>query len=173
LDNLTTVSQELQTRTFIYDSLKRLTSATNPESGTVAYQYDPNGNLTQKTDARGVLSTYGYDALNRNITVTYTNDPAGTPAVNRYYDGLRNGVNNNIPYSKGRLWQSETSGSSGSRTTINSFDALGRPLSESQKFYTSTGWSQPYTVLRAPYSLAGGVTSQTYPSGRTAAYSYD
>jgi YD repeat-containing protein len=39
LDNLKTVSQRagtsgtLQTRTFVYDGLKRLTSATNPESG--------------------------------------------------------------------------------------------------------------------------------------------
>src|SRR4029079_5523784 len=31
LDNLTTVSQGGQTRTFVYDSLKRLISATNPE----------------------------------------------------------------------------------------------------------------------------------------------
>jgi YD repeat-containing protein len=31
------VSQHTQTRTFVYDSLKRLTSATNPESGTVCY----------------------------------------------------------------------------------------------------------------------------------------
>lgn len=55
LDNLTNVYQGTQTRTFVYDSLKRLTSATNPESGTITYQYDNNGNLTQKTDARGVV----------------------------------------------------------------------------------------------------------------------
>jgi YD repeat-containing protein len=46
LDNLTTVAQGVQTRTFVYDSLNRLTSATNPESGTVTYTYDNNGNLT-------------------------------------------------------------------------------------------------------------------------------
>ena len=54
LDNLTRVTQGAQTRTFAYDSLSRLTSASNPESGTVAYTYDNNGNLTQRTDARGV-----------------------------------------------------------------------------------------------------------------------
>src|SRR5260370_13132071 len=43
---------------FIYNSLKRLTSAANPESGTINYQYDNNGNLTQKNDARGVISAY-------------------------------------------------------------------------------------------------------------------
>jgi hypothetical protein len=55
-----------QTRSFVYDSLKRLTSATNPEtsangvqSGTISYAYDANSNLTQKTDARGVISSFG------------------------------------------------------------------------------------------------------------------
>ncbi|MGI8835346.1 MAG: PA14 domain-containing protein [Pyrinomonadaceae bacterium] len=171
LDNLITVNQGGQTRSFVYNSLKRLLSAANPESGTISYQYDANGNLTQKSDARGVVSTYGYDALNRNTSVSYGNDPAATPSVNRYYDGWRDGASQNIANSKGRLWQTETSGSSGSRTTINGFDALGRPTSESQQFYNN-GWSQAYTTQRG-YNLAGGVSSQTYPSGRTVAYSYD
>lgn len=34
LDNLTTVNQSAQTRTFVYDSLKQLRKATNPEYGT-------------------------------------------------------------------------------------------------------------------------------------------
>ncbi|HEX8098498.1 MAG TPA: hypothetical protein VF507_10695, partial [Pyrinomonadaceae bacterium] len=64
LGDLTTVTQGAQTRSFLYDSLKRLTSATNPESGTVSYPaYDGNGNLLQKTDARGVSITYTYDEL--------------------------------------------------------------------------------------------------------------
>jgi YD repeat-containing protein len=41
------VNQGSQTRTFVYDSLKRLSSATNPQSGTVSYDYDGNGNLLQ------------------------------------------------------------------------------------------------------------------------------
>jgi RHS repeat-associated protein len=183
LDNLTSVSQGTQTRTFAYDSLKRLKSATNPESGTICYGtvvasvcqangYDANGNLIYKTDARLVQSTYAYDVLNRNTSVTYSNDPAGTPAVHRYYDGLRDGNFTNIPNVKGRLWQTETSGANGSRTTINSFDALGRPLSESQQFYSGSAWSQSFTTQRT-YNLGGGVTAQTYPSGHTVAYAYD
>src|SRR5690606_4124080 len=65
LSNLKTVSQGVQTRTFSYSSLSRLPSATNPESGTISYSYDLNGNLTQKDDARGVRTSYVYDALNR------------------------------------------------------------------------------------------------------------
>ncbi len=37
-----------QSRCFVYDSLKELVSATNPESGTTTYTYDENGNLSMK-----------------------------------------------------------------------------------------------------------------------------
>ena len=41
--NLKTVSQGIQTRSFLYSSLARLTSATNPENGTVTFDYDDTG----------------------------------------------------------------------------------------------------------------------------------
>jgi RHS repeat-associated protein len=181
LDNLTGVSQVdpntqyNQTRTFVYDSLKRLTSATNPESGTVCYGtvsggqcqangYDANGNLVYKTDARGVLSTYVYDLLNRNTSITYSNDPNGTLPVTRVYDLATNG--------KGRLYQSQTTGAAGSLMTIDDYDVNGRPHTERQQFFVNGAWSQSYTVTRG-YNLAGAVTSQTYPSGRSVSYTYD
>jgi len=91
LNDLTTVSQDSQTRTFLYDSLKRLTSATNPESGIVTYQYDNNGNVTQKTDPRTTsgsnwTTTIAYDALNRPTSKTYANDGGVTPPVYFFYD---------------------------------------------------------------------------------------
>jgi len=91
LGDLTGVTQGSQTRTFVYDSLKRLTSAANPESGTVTYAYDNNGNLTTKTDPRTTsgsnwTTTFAYDALNRLVTKTYSNDGGVTPPVNYYYD---------------------------------------------------------------------------------------
>src|SRR5678815_5358755 len=66
LDDLTTVTQGSQQRYFMYDSLKRLVRAKNPEqssnsalnltdtitgnsSWSMGYQYDNAGNLTQKT----------------------------------------------------------------------------------------------------------------------------
>ncbi len=168
--NLTTVAQRkgtagtLQTRTFVYDSLKRLLSANNPESGTITYTYDNNSNLVTKTDALGRVGTYGYDMLNRNTSIVYTNDPSGTLPVTRSFDLATNG--------KGRLYQSQTTGANGSLTTIDSYDALGAPTQQRQQFYVSGTWSQSYTILRA-YNRAGGVSSQTYPSGHSVTYSYD
>jgi YD repeat-containing protein len=42
-------SQGARSRSFSYNSLSQLLAAQNPESGTVSYGYDPNGNLTTRT----------------------------------------------------------------------------------------------------------------------------
>ena len=99
LDNLLTVTQGVQTRTFVYSSLSRLRSATNPESGTTHYCYDAAGNLTSRTDARVVLPsnaydaagnqtlysphTLAYDAENRLKSMTHAGSESGT----YLYDG--------------------------------------------------------------------------------------
>jgi len=169
LDNLTTVLQGSQTRTFVYDSLKRLTSATNPESGTVSYQYDNNGNLTQRTDARGVVSIFAYDPLNRNTTIDYSDTPSINPDVSRFYDGATNGI--------GRFWYNYSGGnysvgSNVEHSSIDTYDALGRPLVQRQLFKLNGSWGPTYQTSRT-YNLAGGVATQTYPSGHITTYGYD
>jgi hypothetical protein len=47
---------------------------------------------SQKTDARGVVSTYAYDALNRNTTLDYSDTASINPDVKRVYDGATNGI---------------------------------------------------------------------------------
>lgn len=155
LDNLLTVSQGGQARNFSYDSLKRLTSATNPESGTISHQYDAAGNLVQKTDARAVVTTYSYDALNRAKTRSY-ND--GTPAVTYTYDAA------GIAYAKGKL---TSVSSSVSATSYTGFDALGR-ITGNQQVTNAQTYSLSYG-----YNLAGALTTRTYPSGRTITNGYD
>ena len=54
-----------QTRTFVYDSAGRLTSAANPENGTVTYAYNTTNTLASKTDAKGQTTAYTYDSNNR------------------------------------------------------------------------------------------------------------
>ena len=180
LNNLIRVAQGTQRRWFAYDSMSRLIRARNPEQNTFpfvtpvsvaagnetnniwsqAYAYDPNGNLASKQDARGVSTSYQYDGLNRNTLVNYG---GSTPDVTRTYDTATLG--------KGRLRETESLGPDNSRTTINAFDALGRPLSQTQSFWNGSVWVN-YNVQQS-YNLAGAVTGQTYPSGRTTAMVYD
>ncbi len=102
-----------QTRSFNYDALSRLRSATNPESGTINYTYDNNGNLSTKIDARNITTTYTYDRLNRVTQRAYTNEPSGseTPDVSYFYDNLTN--------AKGKLVK-VTNGTGTDRSTTES-----------------------------------------------------
>ena len=168
LDNLTGVTQGSQTRTFAYDSLSRLTKATNPESGAIAYSYDNNGNLTQRTDARRVVTAYTYDRLDRltrrsySYTGSETAVSLGTTQVDYAYDSCGS-------YTRGRLCSvtAKKGATQVSRTAYNRYDGLGRVLESTQ----TTG-GQAYTMAYA-YDRAGNLTSQRYPSERVVDYVYD
>src|ERR1051326_3449487 len=133
LNNLTGVTQGSQSRSFSYDALSRLTSATNPENGTIGYGYDNNGNLTSKTDPRTTggahwTTAFAYDALNRVITKSYSNDGGVTPPVNYYYDNasLPSGAPSfTRGYATGRL-VGVTYGSGSSNGSYRGYDELGR-----------------------------------------------
>nr|MDQ3802538.1 hypothetical protein [Acidobacteriota bacterium] len=182
LDNLRKVDQGGQLRFFAYDPLSRLVRAKNPEQGLMAtdtdfsvltdstsgtansqwslgYLYDASGNLIKRKDARGVVTTYGYDALGRNTAALYSD---ATPDVTRSYDGALLG--------KGRPWKSEAAANS--LTTTSEYDALGRPERQQQQFWAGAAWGTAFAVARA-YDRAGNVLAQTYPSGRATNYTYD
>ena len=176
MDNLLTVTQGVQTRTFVYSSLSRLRSATNPESGTTHYCYADAGNLTSWTDARVVLppsayaaghlicparaahatATYVYDDLQRLDTVTYSDT---TPNVD--YDYHMSGSPN--------IGQLKSIFSDAAKAIYNSYDTLGRVTSMSQ---TIAGHSDTFTFGNK-YYLNDALKSQTYPSGRTVTYTLD
>jgi RHS repeat-associated protein len=156
LSNLTTVSQGVQTRTFAYDSLARLKQATNPESGIINYNYDDNGNLTGKIDARNITTSYVYDALNRVKTRTYTGETGyTTPNVTYTYD--------NLPNAKGKLTKVVTGDVNAplAETRYTAFDNLGR-VTGSQQITEGTAYNPQSYV----YNLSGALIEETYPSGR-------
>ena len=162
LDDLTTVVQGgSHNRSFIFDSLKRLTSSTNPETGTtpVTYTYDADSNVITKKDARTFIITYGYDILNRITGKTYSN---GDPAVSYSYDqtgclGL------SACYNIGRRTAMTDAG--GSETWA--YDQMGRELAE-QRITNSITKNTGYT-----YNLDGSLATLIYPSGRTITYTTD
>ncbi len=140
-----TSSSQWRTRSFVYDSLSRLTQAQNPESGTISYTYDANSNLVTKTapspnqlptGTKTVVTTYTYDALNRLTGKSYVDgfSNPSTPNVVYGYDGVApTGCTKAPPilsdtYPIGR----RTSMCDGSGSTSWRHDAMGRILIDSR-----------------------------------------
>ena len=165
LGNLAVTSQAIpgqstQTRTFTYNSLSKLLSASNPESGTVSYLYDNNGNVTQKSQPRSgsvtVATAYTYDALNRLTQKSYSGESGyTTPTVTYTYDAVLN--------AKGLLNKVVTGSLSSpfSVTDYQAFDRLGK-VTQSQQTTDGTA----YNPMTYTYNLSGALIEEKYPSGR-------
>lgn len=184
-DRLTQVVQGAQTRTFVYDGLGRPTSVTTPEARTDSYSYTASGgglcsgdpeSVCQRTDARGVITTYYYsqDALNRLVGKSYTvpqgSNVAAMPNVCTTSTGQSANVCYNYDqggagaYALGR--RTQMIDPSGSETYT--YDAGGR-VTQLQKV---VGTAQPFTITSA-YNMADQVTQILYPSGHVVQQAYD
>jgi len=176
LDDLLQVTQPgVALRKFTYDSLNHLMSATNPESGATCYgtvaagvctaKYDFNGNLSTKTDARGITTTFGYDALNRLLTKVYSD---GTPGVTNTYDAATvDGLT--LSYPVGRLVKTATNDVK--TATVNSYDPMGRVKNQWQ--CTPQNCGTGYFSLPYGYDLLGDITSAGNGMGVTIGYGFD
>jgi RHS repeat-associated protein len=172
-------------RSFVYDSLSRLTSAQNPESGTapIGYTYDADGNLATKTASspnqsssgtKQVVTTYTYDALNRLTGKSYTDGYSGnnnnpTPSATYGYDGVAptgctpptvtSPTNSYIPITPTNTIGRRSSMCDGSGTTAWIYDSMGRPAIEER---TLNGVTKNLGYV---YYLGGQVQQIWYASG--------
>jgi RHS repeat-associated protein len=170
LNNLTQVVQNgSHQRGFTYDSLSRLLTSSNPETGTITYKYDsdtncasPNsfpGLLISKTDARGIRTCYQYDALNRETVRNYSNSD---PTVTTTYDQT-NCLG--LPSCANIGHRTSMTDAAGSESW--SYDVVDR-IHKDQRTTNSITKSATYNL-----DYAGNVTSAVYPTGRTVNYTYD
>jgi RHS repeat-associated protein len=145
-------------RRFTYDSLSRLLTATNPESGIVQYAYDADSNVTSKASpaqngASGTVTIYYcFDALNRLTAKDYASQTCSSPAATYGYDAGANGIGR-------RTSMTDSSGS-----TSWSYDVMGRMISESR---TILGVNK---TISATYNYDGSLASVRYPSGHVVNY---
>src|SRR5208282_4420512 len=171
LDELTQVTQGSQNRWFSYDALGRLYTTNLPESGVVCYGtisgstcqsngYDSFNNLLYRTDARGVLTTYSYDGLNRPTGISYTVTGTGVPATSPV--SFTYGTNA-AQFNNGLLI-TMTDGVGSENYTYNSLEQL----TQLQKVINGTTYTMSYSS-----NLANELTSITYPSGRAVSMPVD
>src|ERR1044071_1385886 len=163
-------STQWRTRTFTYDSLSRLLTATNPESGTITYTYDADGELLQKTSPAPNPNpqqptqtvSYCYDELHRLPGKGYgaQNCPPAAPVVSYAYDS---GVN-----AKGHL----TSLTDQAGTASYTYDILGRLATETRSLIGANNASISKS-LSYEYNLDGSLYKLHYPSGAVVTYTPD
>ena len=177
-------SSPVQHRYFKYDAMGRLTyerqveqvgifSAFDPVTGNSAWSrklvYDETfssvtyqGLLTSTYDARNVQTQFRYDNLNRIYQVNFSD---GTPTVTNKYDQDRGPTY----FNKGRVTEALTAATAAIPATgqLYDYDLMGRVVHHDQ-----TVGAQSYS-MSYQYNLRGGLTSQTYPSGRVVNYAYD
>lgn len=173
-------------RSFSYDLLSRLGTSTNPETGTITYQYTAAGALCagdvslpcSKTDARGTTAVYNYDALNRVTSKQYSSAGGSdtTPASCYTYDTAVSGI--------GKLAVEWTQVGSCSPTApatdkstqrfILSYDTVGRILTEKRCILGNCKTSAVPFSITSGYDLAGNLTGYDNGVGTlTITNSYD
>lgn len=165
-------STQWRTRLFTYNSLSQLLTANNPESGTITYSYDNDGNLLQKTSPApnqtnpAVTQTVShcYDELNRMKGKGYgaQSCPLTSPVATYLYDQA---TFNGLTTSNGIGRRTGMTDQAGSEAW--SYELLGRPAADKR-----TIGSISKTTTYA-YNLMGQPISMVYPSGRTITYTYN
>ncbi|KWS04797.1 RhsD protein [Lysobacter capsici AZ78] len=161
LDRLTKVTdpKNLDT-TYAYNGFGDQVQLTSPDTGVSTYTYDSAGNRKTETDARNITRTYSYDALNRPTAVAY---PTTSLNVGYEYDAVPTVCAAGETFAKGRL--SLITDASGS--TQYCYDRFGRMV---RKVQTTNG---KVFAVRYAYTLAGQLSSLTYPDGAVVTYQRD
>lgn len=166
LDKLTQSNQGGQLRSYKYDNLGRLLYERIPEQiatindgtgtlWTAKYTYTTSHQLATKTDARGVVTTYGYDDLNRLTSVSFdtsgASGVAATPGESYTYDNTENSPTN------GKLLSVGVGSVYGEEYTYSGNNLLSSVKHKIGTTYQYTAGYQRNTL--------GQVTQLTYPSG--------
>ncbi|HDI3273404.1 TPA: RHS repeat protein [Vibrio cholerae] len=137
---------------YSYNGYGDVLSVQSPDTGTAHYTYDKAGNLIGKTDAKGQVFTYHYDALNRLSSITVDGQP--NASVTFRYDEPE------ALYGVGQL----TSITDASGVSKYSYTASGEIASQELIVDGRT------LLTNYTYDGAGQLASIEYPSGRKAVY---
>ena len=176
LDKLTDVNQGGQLRKFKYDDLGRMLYERIPEQKaliddgtgtmwTAKYTYTDFHAVATRQDARGVITTYSYDQMNRLVGISYNtagaSGVAATPSVAYSYDTTTTSPTNGLLLSVSWwLPPGQQGGQGTSYLESYSYDSLKR-LSSVTRTIDGVNYTTGYG-----YNAASQRNRLDYPSGR-------
>ena len=178
LDQTSVTGPTGQATTMSYDARGNLTEAIAPaslQSATKTLAYDASNSLTSVVDARGKVTSYGYDPAGNNNTITqdghtvatYTHDTAGRVLTST--DGRGN--------STGHTYDANGNPASvtdplGNKTTYT-YDSAGRMTSRVDPLGNVAGGTPASYAWTWNYDPAGRVLIESDPLGNTTTSTYD
>lgn len=173
LDKLTGVNQGGQTRSYKYDAMGRLLYERIPEQGATIndgtgtmwsckYTYTEFNAVATKQDARGVITTYSYDALHRMAWESYNTSGASgvaaTPSVSLSYTA----------------WGAVSNVTIGSEYTEDyTFDSYLRPASVRRWIVGQSSYYLKTYTTGYEYNGGSQLTKLIYPSGQQVSVNHD
>jgi RHS repeat-associated protein len=173
LDKLTGVNQGGQYRSYKYDSMGRLlfekipeqTATINDGTGTMwssKYTYNAFSKITTKQDARGVVTTFSYDGMNRVTGISY--NTSGAPGVQA------------TPSVSFTYWVSGAIASVtiGNEYTENyTFDDYNRPVSVTRWILGQSSDTRKTYTTSYEYNGGSQLTKIIYPSAQQVSVNHD
>ncbi|MCK4667646.1 hypothetical protein KAU33_12900, partial [Candidatus Dependentiae bacterium] len=136
---------------YTYDSGGKLIKSVFPDSGESTFIYDLNGNLTQRTDAKGITIKFLYDELNRQTKIEYPDESY----IQYEYD------NPSIPNGKCKLYSKNKYDKDKNLVSSNKFtdfDDMGRLLKK-QEFINFEGHNPVQVSHNYLFNKAGFILS--------------
>ena len=156
-----------RTKSYTYNTLDEVATATDGDNGVTRYSYDGYGNKTSEIDPGGVTTNYAYDPDGKQLSTTlvgYTGSPSGSQAA-------ANLVTDSRTYDPAGRLASETDAMG--FTTSFTYTDNGLPVTETR---TSTvpGNTGSYVLQNKTYNAAGQMTQQVTGNGTlTTSYTVD
>ena len=135
--------------TLVYTPVLSSRAMAQAQVSTTLFEYDAQGNLTKRTDPRGVVTTQSYDGLHRLIQQIQPTVAAGVPKSTMSYDG-----------------QDRPKSVTDPRNLVTSYTVNG--------LGDTTQLASPDTgTASLTFDAAGNVLTRLDARGKTVAYSYD
>ncbi len=153
-DQLTQVTDPRNKITsYTANALGDVSKIVSPDTGTTTRTFDTAGNVITEKDARGIVTRFSYDALNRLTNIDY---PTDTDTVIRYDETVAG---------RGRV----TSHSDEAGTTTFDYHPSGR-IAREQFTAIDSVFSKS---IQYQYDTSGRLTSIAYPSGNIVTFTYN